>query len=72
MLESARNFIGKQCHIYTVSSMSIFSGVIKEVTDGALIIDNNKSSQIINLQYVISIQEVPSKKNTFKKSIDLD
>ena len=67
----AEKFIGKDCLVYTLSSQQI-SGKIVEVTDSALLIDNGKENEIINIDYIIRIREYPKNKNGKKKSVVLD
>ena len=72
MIELAKKFIGKECLIYSFDSNHQFSGVIKEVTDGALLIENGESLEAINLDFVIRIREYPKNKKGKKKSVVLD
>ena len=67
----AEKFVGKECLIYTLSSQQV-SGKIVEVTDGALLLDNGKQSELINFDYVVRIREYPTNKNGKKKSVVLD
>lgn len=71
MKELAEKFIGKDCIIYAFDSSHQYVGVIKEVTDGAILVDNNGKLEAINLDFVIRIREYPRKKNGKKKSIVL-
>ena len=72
MIELAKQFIGKECLIYAFDSNHQFSGVIKEVTDGALLLENNGTLEAINLDFVIRIREYPKNKKGKKKSVVLD
>ena len=72
MIELAKRFIGKECLIYAFDSNHQFTGVIKEVTDSAILIENNGTLEAINLEFVIRIREYPKKKNGKKKSVVLD
>lgn len=72
MTELAKQFIGKECLIYAFDSNHQFSGVIKEVTDGALLLENNGTLEAINLDFVIRILEYPKNKKGKKKSVVLD
>ncbi len=74
MKELAKQFTGKDCIIYTVTSNdSGIQGVIKEVDDGGMIIEKKSGEkEIINLDFVTRIREYPLKKNGKKKSIVLD
>lgn len=67
MTELAKRFIGKECVISTFNSQVV--GVIKEVTDGAVLIENNENSEIINIDYIVKIKEYPRNKNGKKKII---
>lgn len=70
MFELAQSFIGKECLIYTFNSQ--LSGILKEVTSGALLLDNGKTTEIVNLDYIVRIREYPVGKNGKKKSVVLD
>ena len=72
MKELATKFIGKECLIYAFDSNHQFTGVIKEVTNGAVLTENNGAVEAINLDFVIRIREYPRKKNGKKKSVVLD
>ncbi len=70
MVEFAKQFIGKECLIYTFNSQ--VTGTIKEVSDSAMLIESNKNTEVINLDYVVRIREYPTGKNGKKKSVVLD
>ena len=72
MIELAKKFIDKECLIYAFDSNHQFSGIIKEVTNGALLLENNGTMEAINLDFVIRIREYPKNKNGKKKSVVLD
>ena len=72
MKELARKFIDKECLIYSFDSSHQFVGVIKEVSDSAILVENNGKSEAINLDFVIRIREYPKGKNGKKKSVVLD
>ena len=72
MRKLASRFIDKECVIYSFDSGRQFVGVIKEVTDGAILIENDGKSEAINLDFVIRIREYPKNKNGKKKSLVLD
>lgn len=70
MKDLAKQFIGKECIIYTLSGFnSSVSGTIKEVGDGGLIIEKSDGLEAVNLEYIIRIREWPrnakGKKKTF-------
>ena len=70
MLELAKKFIGKECLLYAFDG-GRFDGIIKEIADGAVLIEKNGSLEAINLDFVIRIREYPKNKNGKKKSIVL-
>ena len=70
MVELAKNFVEKECIVYTFQSQ--ISGVIKEVSNGAILLNNNGTVEMINLDFVVRIREYPKKKNGKKKSVVLD
>lgn len=70
----AKQFIGKECIIYTITSNDgSVQGIIKEVTpSGMLIEDAQGQLQAVNLEYVTRIREYPRNKKGKKKSVILD
>ena len=72
MVEFAKKFIGKECLISAFDSNHQFEGVIKEVTDGAILLEKNGTVEVINLDFVIRIREYPRNKKGKKKSVVLD
>ena len=74
MKELAKQFIGKDCIVYTVTSNdSSIQGVIKEVDDGGIVLEKDSGErEIVNLDFVTRIREYPKKKNGKKKSVVLD
>lgn len=73
MKELAKQFIGKECIIYTVTSNDAsIQGVIREIDDGGMVIERNSGEmEIINLDFITRIREYPRKKNGKKKGIIL-
>ena len=68
MVELAKTMIGKDCVIYTFSSSQTVRCVIQEIRDNALLVatgDGGKGSvsEVINLDFVLRIREIPLKKN---------
>ena len=41
MIELAKRFIGKECLIYSFDGNHQFTGTVKEVVDGAVLVENN-------------------------------
>ena len=72
MIELAKRFIGKDCIVYSFDSSRQFDGVIKEVSDGAILIEKNGELEAINLDFVIRIREYPKDKKGKKKSVVID
>lgn len=70
MLELAKKFIDKECLIYTFNSQ--LTGVIKEVNNGAILVENKNTIEIVNLDFVVRIREYPLGKNGKKKSFILN
>ncbi|MBQ8345446.1 MAG: hypothetical protein IJY42_04170 [Clostridia bacterium] len=71
MKELAKRFVDKECLIYTFNGNQI-NGTIKEVSDGALLVESNGTVEAINMDFVMRIREYPKKKNGKKKSVVLD
>lgn len=72
MKELAMRFIEKECIISAFDSSHVYTGIIKEVTDGAVLVENNGQVEAINLDFVIRIREYPRNKNGKKKAVVLD
>ena len=72
MKELAKQFIGKECMLYAFDSGHVFDGTVKEVTDGAILIEKNEQLEAINLDFVIRIREYPTNKRGKKKSVVVD
>ncbi len=71
MTELAKQFIGKECLIYTFNNSQI-NGVVRDVVDGAILVESNGSLEAVNIDFITRIREFPKKKNGKKKSIVLD
>ena len=65
MRELAKRFIN------TISSGSA-DGILKEVTDNAVMLEKDGKETVINLDYVIRLREYPKNKNRKRKSVILD
>ena len=72
MKELAKRFIDKECVISSFDGNHQYEGVIREVTDGAILVEKDCKLEALNLDFVIRIREYPRKKNGKKKSIVLD
>ena len=72
MMELAKQFIGKDCLIYAFDGNHQYQGIIREVSDGALLVENGGQMEAINLEFVIRIREYPRDKKGKKKSVILD
>ena len=71
MVELAKWFIEKECLIYTFNGNQI-EGTVKAVNDGALLLEKNGVTEVINLDFIVRIREYPRNKNGKKKSVILD
>ena len=70
MTEFAKRFINKECIIYTFNSQ--LEGVIKEVSDTAIMLEKKGTLEAVNLDFVVRIREYPCNKNGKKKSVVID
>ena len=57
MFELAKRFIEKECIIYAFDGNQ-YNGTIKEVTEGAILIEKKGSAEAINLSFVVKIKEI--------------
>ncbi len=71
MKELATKFIGKDCIVYFFDGSNRL-GMIKEVTDGAILVENDTKIEALNLDFVMRIKEHPKNKNGKKKSVVFD
>jgi hypothetical protein len=71
MKELALRFLEKDCVIYVFNNQQ-FEGVIKEVTDGAILIEKDEKLEAINLDFVVRIREYPKNKKGKKVSVVID
>lgn len=71
MKELAKQFIGEECIVYTITSNDgSVQGIIKEISDSGLLIERKSGEQeIINLDFVTRIRQYPRKKNGKKKTV---
>lgn len=72
MVELAKKFIGKECLVCAFDSSHQFQGIIKEVSNGAILIEKSGAVEAINLDFVIRIKEYPKNKKGKKKALVLD
>ena len=59
MKELAKKFIDKECIIASFDGNHQYDGIIKEVTEGAILIEKDGKIEAINLDFVIRIREYP-------------
>ena len=71
MKELAERFIDKECVVYSFDGHQ-YTGVIKEVTDGAILVEKDGKLEALNLDFIIRIREYPRGKNGKRKSVVLD
>ena len=69
MKELAKNFIGKECILDSFDGSQNYEGVIKEVTDGAVLVEKEGKIEALNLDFVICIREYPKNKKGKKKFV---
>lgn len=72
MKELAKKFIDKECIIASFDGNHQYDGIIKEVAEGAILIEKDGKLEAINLDFVIRIREYPRNKKGKKKSVVLD
>lgn len=72
MKELAKRFVDKECLITAFDSNHQFEGVIKKVSDNAILVEKKESVEAINLDFIIRIREYPRNKKGKKKSVVLD
>ena len=70
MYELVQNFIEKECIIYTFNSQ--ITGVIKQVNEGGILIENSGNTEALNFDFIVRIREYPRNKNGKKKSVVID
>ena len=70
----AKQFTGKECIIYTITSNDgSVQGTIREVSAGGMLIEDAQGQlQAINLEYVTRIREYPRNKKGKKKPVVMD
>lgn len=71
MIELAKEMVGKECLIYTFNGTQL-SGNVTEIRENAILLDNGREKEIVNLDYVVRIREFPKNKKGKKKSVVLD
>ncbi len=69
MKELAKKFIDKECILDSFDSNHQYEGVIKEVTDGAILVEKDGKIEALNLDFVIRIREYPKNKKGKKKFV---
>ena len=72
MKEFAERLIGKECIIYLFDGSHQYQGTIKEVSEGAILVENEGKSEVLNLDFVMRIREYPKNKSGKKKTVVLD
>lgn len=73
MTDLIKEYIGKECLIYTCMSSSQITGTICSCQDGWIVVESaNGQREIVNCEYVTRIREYPRNKNGKKKSVVLD
>ena len=72
MTEMINKFIGKECLIYTCTSSSTVTGVIRSYNDGWIEVERDGVCDIMNCEYILRIREYPKNKNGKRKSVVFD
>ena len=67
MRELAERFVGKDVYIKLLEGT--VDGVISEVTDSGIVLENNGNAQVVNLDYVMTIREYPHNKTGKRAAI---
>ena len=67
MRELAERFIGKDVYINLLDGRA--DGVIKEVTDNGIMLENKNGMQVVNLDYVVKLREYPHNKKGKRSTI---
>lgn len=67
MRELAERFIGKDVYINLLDGRA--DGVIKEVTDNGIVLENKNGMQVVNLDYVVELREYPHNKKGKRSTI---
>ncbi len=70
MIELAKRFLEKECVVDTIEHQVV--GTVKEVSDGAILLETESGEQALNLEFVERIREYPRNKKGKKKSVILD
>lgn len=71
MQELAKRFIGKDVYVKTVSQGAV-DGILKQVSDNAVVLEKDGKEIIVNLDYVVKLREYPTNKKGKRKSIFVD
>ena len=61
MKELATRFIGQECVVYFFDGNQQ-TGIIKEVTEGAILLEKKDRLEAMNLDFVLRIKEAPRSK----------
>lgn len=59
MKELMQSFVGKDVFVKLLEGNA--DGIVKEVTDGGMVLENKNGLQVLNLDYIIKIREYPYK-----------
>lgn len=67
MTELVKDFIGKDCAIYTMNDQ--VCGIIESVDEKWLVLNDNGHKSIVNSEYIIRVKEIPHNKNGKRKAL---
>ena len=69
MHELLEKYIGRECIVYTLSGNQI-TGTVTALKDGWLnIADKLGNEEVLNLDYIVRVRDIPLNKNGKKKAI---
>jgi len=69
MHELLEKYIGKECTVYTLGDNNV-TGTVTALKDGWLsIADKLGNEEVLNLDYIVRVREIPRNKNGKKKAI---
>lgn len=71
MKDLAKHFLEKECILDTFNGNQ-YTGTVREVSDGGVLIERNGKQEIVNLDLVVRIREYPRNKKGKKTAIVLD
>ena len=69
MHELLEKYVGKECTVYTLGDSNV-TGTVTALKDGWLNIEDKLGNEeVLNLDYIVRVREIPLNKNGKKKVI---